>query len=50
MGKKDCSCDDKQEKKKRDEFKCKNPVVSRYVKDGVIIIKRKLLCPPSKRK
>lgn len=44
-----CDCP-KPEKAKKKEFACSNPVVSRYVKDGIIIIKRKLLCPPSKLK
>lgn len=45
---KPCECPKKQKTKK--VHKCSNPVVSRYVKDGIIIIKRKLQCQPSKRK
>lgn len=42
-----CKCP-KPEKKKRKEFACSNPIISRSVKDGVITIKRTLKCPPSK--
>lgn len=47
----DCDCP-KPTKTKRKKFDCSNPLVSRSVneKDGIITIKRKLQCPPSKRK
>lgn len=45
----DCPKPKKSEKKKK-EFACSNPIVSRSVKDGIITIKRKLQCPPSKQK
>lgn len=44
-----CSCPKpkKQQEKAKKEFHCSNPLVSRSVtKDGVITIKRKLLCQP----
>lgn len=46
----DCDCP-KPTKTKR-KFDCSNPLVSRSVseKDGIITIKRKLVCPPSNRK
>lgn len=44
-----CKCP-KPEKPKRKQFACSNPIISRSVKDGIITIKRKLLCQPSKPK
>lgn len=45
-----CDCP-KPEKPKKKQFACSNPIISRSVsKDGVITIKRKLQCPPSKPK
>jgi len=45
-----CECP-KPKKAKKKEFACSNPLVSRSVsKDGIITIKRKLQCPPSKPK
>lgn len=42
-----CKCPPK---KKTREKGCSNPLVSRSIKDGIITIKRKLLCQPSKPK
>lgn len=46
----DCDCP--KPTRTRRKFDCSNPLVSRSVseKDGIITIKRKLVCPPSKRK
>ena len=44
-----CDCP-KPKKEKKKEFQCSNPIVSRYVKDGLIIIKRKLVCPSSSQR
>lgn len=45
-----CNCP-KPEKPRKKKFDCSNPIISRSVsKDGVITIKRKLQCPPSKPK
>lgn len=46
---KKCDCP-KPKKEEKKSFSCSNPLVSRYVKDGIIYIKRKLQCPPSKPK
>lgn len=44
-----CECP-KPKKQKQKEFACSNPLVSRSVsKDGIITIRRKLQCPPSKQ-
>lgn len=46
---KNCECE--KPKKEQKKFHCSNPLVSRSVtKDGIITIKRKLQCQPSKRK
>jgi hypothetical protein len=46
----DCDCAKPVKVREKKKFACSNPLVSRYVKDGEIIIKRKLVCPPSSRK
>jgi len=45
-----CDCPKPKKEKEKKSFSCSNPVVSRYIKDGLIIIKRKLVCPQSKLK
>jgi hypothetical protein len=52
LAKESCQCPKpKKEKAKKKEFACSNPLVSRSVsKDGIITIKRKLQCQPSKQK
>jgi len=51
QGSKDCRCPKpkKDEKKKKDSASaCRNPQISKSIKDGIITIKRKLKCPPSR--
>lgn len=45
-----CDCTKEDEKKKSREPQCRNPVVSRRVRNGYIYIKRKLQCLPFKLK
>lgn len=45
----DCDCGEKKTKT-RTEPRCKNPVVSRTVRDGIRTTKVRLICPPSKSK
>jgi len=50
---KECKCPKpkREEKKKKDRSNsCRNPQISKTIADGIITIKRKLQCPPSKPK